>query len=134
MPSSSRDFLRAALQRLTTAKFLLKNGYNLDAMYLGGYAVECSLKALILEITPEPDQPEMLKKISSGKKMHDTEILGGVLKDRGRPIPLELVKRFRRSGWSTTLRYESGRTDTGETRGFLKTAENTYDWVKEQLP
>ncbi len=133
MPSTSRDFQRAAGQRFTTAEFLLGNGYTLDAMYLAGYTVECTLKALILEVTPVADRPGTLKKISSGKKMHDTEILSGILKDRGCPIPLDLVKRFRRSRWSTALRYESGRMDTGETRGFLKTAKMAYDWVEGQL-
>jgi HEPN domain-containing protein len=134
MPSLSRDFQRAARQRLTTAEFLLENHYNLDAMYLAGYTVECTLKALILEITPAADKAAMLKKISSGKMMHDIETLGGKLKDLGSPIPLDLVKRFRRSGWSTALRYETGRRDTGETRGFLKVAKAAYDWVERQLP
>ena len=96
-PLSSRDFQQAAGQRFTTAQFLLENRYNLDAMYLAGYTVECTLKALILEITPVVDRQKTLKKISSGKKMHDPEILGGILKDLGKPIPLDLVKRFRRS-------------------------------------
>jgi HEPN domain-containing protein len=134
MPSSSRDFQRAARQRLTTAEFLLENRYTLDAMYLAGYAVECTLKALILELTPDHDRSEVLKKISSGKKMHDPEILGGILKDLGCPIPLLLVKKFRRSGWSTSLRYETGRKDTGETRGFLRMAKEVCDWVEGQLP
>jgi hypothetical protein len=43
MALTSRDFLRAAGQRLTTAEFLLKSGYNLDAMYLAGYGLECAL-------------------------------------------------------------------------------------------
>jgi len=133
MPSSTRDFQRAAGQRLTTAEFLLDHRYNLDAVYLPGYSVECTLKALILEVTPPAERPDVLKKISSGKKMHDPEALGEILKSRGRPIPLELIKRFRRSGWSTALRYESGRTDTAETRGFLKTAKAVYDWVEGQL-
>ncbi|SRR5437899_10422035 len=134
MPSSSRDSQRAAKQRFTTAEFLLSNRYNLDAMYLAGYAVECTLKALILEITPTVERFEMLKKISSGQKMHSSEVLGGILKDKGRPIPLDLVKRLRRSGWSTALRYESGRTDTGETRAYLRTAKTALDWVEVQLP
>ena len=92
------------------------------------------MKALILDATPATEHDETLKKISSGRKMHHPEILGGILKDLGRPIPLDLVKRFRRSGWSTSLRYESGRTDTAETRGFLRTAKATYDWVEGQLP
>ena len=134
MPSSSRDFQRAAMQRLTTAEFLLQNRYNLDAMYLAGYAVECTLKALILDSTSVADQSNRLKEISTGKKMHNLEVLGAILKDLGRPIPLDLVKRFRRSRWTTALRYESGRTDTGETRAFLKTAKLAYDWVEGQLP
>ena len=134
MPSSSRDFLRAALcGRVPTAKFLLKNGYNLDAMYLGGYAVECSLKALILEITPEPDQPEMLKKISSGKKMHDTEILGVSSRIGVVQFP---------SHWSSgsvdpdgPLRFDTDRVELiQENAQFVETSANTYDWVKEQLP
>jgi HEPN domain-containing protein len=133
MPTTARDFQRAAGQRLTTAQFLLDNRYNLDAMYLAGYTVECSLKALILELTPAPDRTKTFKKISSGKKMHEPEVLGMLLKDLGKPIPLKLVKRFRRSGWSTALRYESGRTDTGETRSFLKTAKAVHDWVEVQL-
>lgn len=133
-PLSSRDFQRAAAQRLTTAEFLLKYGYNLDAMYLAGYTVECTLKALILELAPAVDRQKMLKKISAGKKMHEPEILGSILKDLGCPIPLEVVKRFRRSGWSTALRYETGRKDTGETHGFLRTAKRTYDWVEGKLP
>jgi len=126
-PLSSRDFQRAAAQRLTTAEFLLKYGYTLDAMYLAGYAVECTLKALILQATPVKDRQKTLRKISAGKKMHEPEILGSILKDLGRSIPLDLVKRFRRSGWSTALRYETGRKDTGETRGFLRTAKRTID-------
>lgn len=132
-PATARDFQRAAGQRLTTAQFLLDNRYNLDALYLAGYTVECSLKALILEATPEAERAEILGKITSGKKMHEPEILGMFLKDLGKPIPLKLVKRLRRSGWSTALRYETGRTDTGETRSFLKTAKAVHDWVEGQL-
>ena|SRR3990172_1182581 len=134
MPTSSRDFQRAALQRLTAAEFLLDNHYNLDAMYLAGYTLECTLKALIVEKAPAAEKTTTLKKISSGKKMHNVEVLSGLLKDFGCPIPLELVKRLRKSTWSTTLRYESGRTDTGETRAFLKTAKAVYNWVESHLP
>lgn len=133
MPSSSRDFLRAAAQRLGTAELLLGNGYNLDAMYLAGYTIECALKALILETTPETDRKKMLKEISSGKQMHSAEALLGRLRDRNRRIPLKLVKRLRPSDWSTNLRYETGRIDTGETRAFLKTAKAVYDWVEGEM-
>jgi HEPN domain-containing protein len=134
MALSSRDFRRAARQRLNTAEFLFRRSYNLDAMYLAGYTIECALKALILEVTPAQDRPATFTKITAGSQMHYPETLGGILKDLGHPIPLQLVKRIRRSGWSTDLRYESGRTDTSETGGFLKTAKAVYDWVEGQLP
>ncbi len=112
----------------------MQNRYNLDAMYLAGYTIECALKALILEITPAVDQTKTLAKISSGGKMHNMEVLGEILTKLGRPIPLELLRRLRRSTWSPALRYESKRTDTGETRAFLKTAKAAYNWVENQLP
>lgn len=133
-PATSRDFHKAAGQRLATAEFLLAEGYNLDAMYLGGYVIECSLKALILELTSAADRPTMLKEISSGSKMHRPEVLKELLKQKGGVIEPELVKRLRRFDWSTDLRYQYGRTDTGETRALLKTARAVHDWVKGKLP
>ena len=63
------------MQRLTTAEFLLNNGYNLDAVYLAGYTIECSLKALILAVTPLPARSTKLKSITSGSRMHNAEVL-----------------------------------------------------------
>lgn len=129
MATTSRAFLKAAQQRLTTAEFLSKHKYNLDAMYLAGYAVECALKSLILELTAPADRNQVLQDITSGRKMHDIEALRGRLKRLNRTIPLEINRRLRRSNWSTALRYESGRGDTGETVAFLKTARAIIDWV-----
>ena len=50
-PTTSRDFQKVAAQRLTTAETLLREKLTLDAQYLGGYTVECSLKAR----NPAPD-------------------------------------------------------------------------------
>ena len=134
MPATSRDFQRAGMQRLAAAEFLLNGGLNLDAMYLAGYTVECTLKALILASTPAANLPDVLRRITSGSTMHRTEILLGELRNTGVALPVRLAKRLRRSSWSTDLRYETGRTDTGETRAFLKTAKAVYDWVEGQLP
>jgi HEPN domain-containing protein len=133
-PSTSRDFQSIAAQRYGTADFLLRHKYPLDAMYSAGYAVECSLKALILQKTPVPARPSCLRRITSGAKMHKLEVLVGFLRGMGVPLPLKLAKRFRKATWTTELRYETGRWDTGETRAFLKTAKETYDWVERQLP
>jgi HEPN domain-containing protein len=133
-PTTSRDFEKEAAQRLTTAETLVREKLNLDAQYLAGYTIECSLKALILHQTPDPDKADKLKLITAGAKMHRPEILLGELRDLGISLPLDIAKRMRRSDWTTDLRYEAGRRDTGETVAFLRTAKAIYDWVEGQLP
>jgi len=132
-PTTSRDFQKAAGQRLTTAEFLCAGKLTLDAQYLGGYTVECSLKALILYLTANPDKPAKLRLITAGAKMHRPEILLGELRNLGATLPLEIARRMRRFDWTTDLRYETGRRDTGETVAFLRTAKAIYDWVESQL-
>ncbi|MFO0905264.1 MAG: HEPN domain-containing protein [Pirellulales bacterium] len=132
-PRTSRDFLKVAAQRLTTAEVLLEQKLTLDAQYLGGYTVECSLKALILHLTDEHQQPEILKKITAGAKMHRPELLIGELRELKVELPLEIARRMRRFDWRTDLRYETGRRDTGETIAFLRTAKEIYDWVAGQI-
>ncbi len=133
-PATSRDFQKVAGQRLTTAETLLREKLTLDAQYFGGYTVECSLKALILHRTPDPDKSNTLKRITSRAKMHRPEVLLGELRTLGISLPPEIAKRMRRFDWTTDLRYETGRRDTRETVAFLKTAKAIYDWVEGQLP
>jgi len=133
-PTTSRDFQKAAAQRLTSAETLLRDRLTLDAQYLGGYTVECSLKALILELAHIDNKTEKLKEITAGAKWHRPDILLGELQDLGVDLPLSLAKRVRRFKWTTNLRYETGRRDTGETIAFLTTAKAIYDWVESQLP
>ena len=58
-PKTSHDFLKVAEQRLNAAEALLGGDLTLDAQYVGGYAVECSLKALILEKTAFDYRPSL---------------------------------------------------------------------------
>jgi hypothetical protein len=134
-PSTSRDFQRAAAQRFTSAEALLRDKLTLDAQYIGGYTMECSLKALILELTPPADKPDQLQRITAGSRMHRLDVLFGELRNLNSSldIPRFIVKRMRRLAWSPNLRYESGSRDTGETIAFLKTAKAIYDWVEGQL-
>jgi len=133
-PTTSRDFQKVAGQRLTAAETLLREKVTLDAQYLAGYTVECSLKALILHFTPANDRPTMLATITQGAKMHRADILLGELRKLGAALPLPIAKRMRRFDWTTDLRYEIGRRDVGETKAVLRTAKMIYDWVQEQLP
>ncbi len=133
-PTTSRDFQKAAGQRLTAAETLLRSKLTLDAQYLGGYTIECSLKALLLHLTSDAEKTEKLKTITAGAKMHRPDILLGELRDLGIELPTGIAKRMRRFDWTTDLRYETGRRDTGETNAFLNTAKAIYDWVEGQLP
>ena len=62
-----KAFWRAASQRLEAANLLLESGIFLDAVYLAGYAVECALKALILERTPAARRREVCRDLTSGR-------------------------------------------------------------------
>lgn len=133
-PTTSRDFQKAAAQRLNAAWSLLREKLTLDSQYVGGYTVECSLKALILHATPDPNKSDKLKRITSGARMHRPDVLLGELRNLGLSLPLAIAKRMRRFDWTTDLRYETGRRDTGETIAVLKTAKAIFDWVEDQLP
>lgn len=65
--------------------------------------------------------------------MHQAEVLLDLLKGLGITLSVELAKRMRLFKWTTELRYETGRLDTGETRAFLKTVQLIHTWVEEQL-
>jgi hypothetical protein len=133
-PTTPRDFLKVALQRLTVAEEILEIlRRTLESQYIGGYSVECALKSLILERTADPDRPEMLDRLTHGAAHHRTEVLLDRLRDRGVALTVELAKRMRRFDWTTDLRYETGRKDTGETKGLLRTAKAVYEWVEEQI-
>ena len=83
MPSTSRDFRRAAGQRLAAAETLFAADLTLDAYYVGGYVVECSLKAMILEATPAAGRSHMLRRISRGASMHRYDVLRDVFRGVG---------------------------------------------------
>jgi HEPN domain-containing protein len=133
-PTTPRDFLKVAAQRLTAADDIMNMlGRTLEAQYIGGYSVECSLKALILEKTAEPDRPSMLDRLTHGATHHRPDVLLGILREHGVSLTVELAKRMRRFDWTTDLRYEIGRKETGETKGLLRTASMIYEWVEGQI-
>jgi len=133
-PTTPRDFLKVALQRLSAAEEIMETlRLTLEAQYIGGYSVECSLKALVLEKTPAADRPDVLDRMTRGATYHRAEVLLDRLRDRGAFLTVELAKRMRRFDWTTDLRYETGRKDTGETNGLLRTARAIYEWVEGQI-
>jgi hypothetical protein len=133
-PTSPRDFLKVSLQRLTAAEQIMEVlRLTLEAQYIGGYSVECAFKALILEKTPEADRPALLERLTHRAIYHRPEPLLDRLRERGVSLSPDLARRMRRFDWTTDLRYETGRRDTGETKGLLRTARAIYRWVEGQI-
>jgi hypothetical protein len=133
-PTTPRDFLKVAIQRLTAAQQIMDIlRLTLEAQYIGGYSVECSLKALILEKTAELDRLKILDQLIHGAAQHRAEVLLERLRERGIFLTVELARRMRRFDWTTALRYETGRKDTGETNALLRTARTIYEWVRGQI-
>jgi hypothetical protein len=134
-PVAPRDFLKVSLQRLTAAEKIMNSlRLTLEAQYIAGYAVECAFKALIIENTPQLDRSTMLAGLTRGAKNHRPEVLLGILKTQGIALSPELARRMRRFDWGTEMRYETGRKDTGETNGLLRTVRAIYHWAEEQIP
>ena len=133
-PTTPRDFLRVSLQRLAAAEqIMVVLRLTLEAQYIDGYSVECAFKALILEKTPEADRPALLERLTHGAVYHRPEPLLDRLRERGVSLTPDLARRMRRFDWTTDLRYETGRRDTGETNGLLRTARAIYQWVEGQI-
>jgi HEPN domain-containing protein len=131
-----KSYRRAATQRLDVAKFLLKNSkYYLDALYLAGYAAECSLKSLILERTPRSKWAAVCEEISSGAKAHNLDFLQGILNRRQRSIPdetaasLDVIKRE----WITNLRYVGALIPYEEAENFINHVVLIYQWVERSM-
>ena len=75
----------------------------------------------------------MLDRLTQGAAHHRPEVLLDRLSERGVLLTPELAKRIRRFDWTTDLRYETGRKDTGETYGLLRTARAIFEWVEGQI-
>ncbi len=58
MPKTRKDFQRLAQVRANEAAWLARGGKQHGAYYLGGFAIECALKACIAKKTRKHDFPE----------------------------------------------------------------------------
>ncbi|MBI1345941.1 HEPN domain-containing protein [bacterium] len=130
------SFYRAAGQRIAAARVLLTVAETLDATYLGGYGIECSLKAIILSFTPSPRRQEVVMESFRGQAAHNLDWLLFQTHSRGCNLPLELLKRIRRCIpiWYVDLRYQSGRLRAKDCRYVIETAEQIWSWTGKQIP
>lgn len=132
--SDARLYYRCALQRLEEAEVLRESGYTTGAVYLGGYGVECILKALILESVPFGDRANVLRSFR-GNRAHEF----GWLKDHylehgGARLPRDIVAAFTLvDHWSTDLRYYPRFFEPRDAKSFLRAASAIVEWANGRL-
>ena len=129
----ARKFHRAATERLEDARTLAVAGRHQGALYLAGYAIECALKALLLERTP-PKRRAVLLLTFRGVGGHDYGRLRVRLAERGvLPGPRERAAFVDVRRWDTSLRYDPARGDAAEIRVFLAAAVTILTWVERSF-
>jgi hypothetical protein len=134
----ARKYYRVALQRIDEA-MLIHSRLDLSsaAEYLGGYAVECILKALLISAIPPSRRPaagdltvDWLKR----EVGHDLPRLRQTLAEHGVMMPREIVRDFMFvSTWDPGLRYEPGPGDRDRTTRFLASAKTVIKWADRSI-
>lgn len=110
---------------------LLESGLFLDAVYLGGYVVECGLKALILQRTPIRKRREVCRELTTGSRSHNFDVLAGCLKAKGCPLAPGIQGRLDdlNDEWRTNLRYSGALIPEGEAEEFFESMAAVHEWV-----
>jgi hypothetical protein len=126
----ARKYVRAATQRLVAVEFLFGAELYFEAVYLAGYVVECSFKAMILSRVPWARREEFAKARLIGRHGHDFDYLRQRLSELGIETPGQLVRELRRAQWTTNLRYEVGLLERNRAMEFIVTARRFLAWAQ----
>ncbi len=132
----ARHFFRAAKERLNDAEHLLefKPARTTGAIYLAGYAVECAMKALILNAEPKSRHGETLKYFR-GAKAHNFDWLRDELYKRSKTMfPEEIQESFEvLNFWGTDIRYVPKTFDADEAQDFLTATKIVLAWAERHF-
>lgn len=133
LPASpdARLFYRCAVRRFEEAGVLRRAAMTTGAVYLAGYAVECSLKSLILDGVPASRRPQVLASFR-GNAAHDFEWLRSrYLENGGARFPKEVTRSFTFvASWSTQLRYSPRELAPNDADRFIRATETILEWTK----
>jgi len=100
-------------------------------VYLAGYVVECGLKGLLLQRTPEKKRQKVFETISRGVQGHNLDRLVGRLRTIGCSMPPD-TSRFMDlvSDWSPDWRYLVSGVSEGQARRFLDSVRGVRAWIE----
>ena len=135
---SANAFLSAAEARYETASELqLRRCPRVDVIYLAGYAIECSLKALIIRRTPfaklDDLEESVLFRSAAGHRLDS--LLHYLVSDCGENLPSDFDANVRYAArrWSTDLRYSSKKVSHAASAKFLANAELITSWIARRI-
>jgi hypothetical protein len=134
-PDNPQKFFRVATQRYEEAQFLFEGERYLAAIYIGGYAIECGLKALILETEPRNGRAELAASFR-GSEWHNLNwLVEGYIKRGGSRLPREIRTdlTYVHDEWSVDLRYTAGQKTLREGQRFVAATVRILEWVKGRL-
>lgn len=128
-------FPRIASARAEEAAQLLQSGLSQAAVYLGGYEVECLLKALLLTATRPADRALVPDEFRGQGGHNPVYLLGRYSESVGaappRPVALAFVVVTRQ--WSTDLRYDPRTRYTGDAAGYFAAVRIVTDWARGRM-
>jgi hypothetical protein len=132
--AEARQFYQAAKQRFEDARFLLAAGRTTGAIYLAGYSVECTLKALILSMLPAGKRRVMLQSFY-GARAHDYNWLKARYFENGGPhFTKSIANAFAFvNTWAVEIRYRAGSSKQDTAKGFLDSAEAIMTWADGRM-
>ena len=106
------------------------DGYREFTIYLGGYAVECGLKAMLLSAVPATRRGAEADKFR-GTAAHDYRWLLHRYLLTGAPPPPREVQRSLSAlaAWNTAIRYSPAATPMAEASRFLRAAAEVVQWA-----
>jgi hypothetical protein len=128
--TEAQVYYRSAKQRLEDALVLERADRLTGAVYLGGYGIECILKAMILDILATRPRRAMLKEFRGGRAHSYDWLREQYVSKSGSRFPLEIHRDFLLAAdWSTEYRYFSGSTSPGDAGAFLRAAQRIVRWA-----
>lgn len=131
------DLTLAAIRRKSDARALYDKGedHHRGAMYLAGYAIECKIKAIAMEIYGALTLEELIEKTKIDKDIaysHGLEALINQLPFKERFHRSEEWKDFAShvNTWKTSWRYDPKRPREGKAKAFLDAVDRVYGWLE----
>ncbi|MCH8290992.1 HEPN domain-containing protein [Candidatus Poribacteria bacterium] len=120
--------LHIANERLRDANVLLKQKRYNGAVYLGGYVIECMLKAAICVYLSRNDLPAIYQIHDLDELMDSSGLLPSLQIDRKMSSHFLTIE-----GWCVGIRYLGKRFKASEAKHFLDAVKEIRQWILTKI-